>query len=133
LQATLSFTVPPIVALFLVGLFWSRANAAGAFAALVVGLASGGVLFWLVVVEQAFDLHFLYAAPILFAVSVSVLVVVSLATSAEPREDIEELLWTPSSFSNESAQLREQPYWKNYRLWGIVLLVVTALLVAMFW
>ena len=133
LQQTLAFTVPPIVALFLVGLFWRRANAAGAFAALVVGLASGGVLFWLVVVQRAFELHFLYAAPILFAVSVAVLVIVSLVTSAAPKEDLEDLLWTRASFSSETAQLRDQPFWKNYRLLGAALLVVTAVLVASFW
>jgi SSS family solute:Na+ symporter len=133
LQTTLAYTVPPVVALFLIGLFWRRANATGAFAAFTIGLASGCLLFWLDVVHGAFGLHFLYAAPLLFALSGLVLVLVSLATPAPPRKKTEALIWTPSGFSAESAVLRQQPWWQNYRLHGLMLLLATAGLVLLFW
>ena len=44
LQSILAYTVGPIVALYLVGTFWARANAAGANAGLAVGTLIGLVL-----------------------------------------------------------------------------------------
>jgi len=41
LQSILSYLTPPVVAVFLLGLFWPRANGAGAFAGLVVGVPLG--------------------------------------------------------------------------------------------
>ena len=46
-QATLSYIVPPIVAIYLGGLFWRRLNGAGAFCAILCGLTVGIALFLL--------------------------------------------------------------------------------------
>ena len=40
LQSALSYIVPPIVALFIIGVFWKRANANGAVAGIVIGIVS---------------------------------------------------------------------------------------------
>ena len=95
LQSVQAYISPPIAAVFLVGVFWPRANRSGAIASLVVGavlgaarflfelnrgsaLVSGSpVLSWLVAV------NFLHFAVLLFAVSLVVLVGVSLVTAPE--------------------------------------------------
>src|ERR1700728_1079405 len=67
LQAVLAYAVPPVVALFLVGMFWRGANADGAAATMLLGSLAGFALFMLNVVLRWPHFHFLYAAPILTA------------------------------------------------------------------
>jgi SSS family solute:Na+ symporter len=59
LQAVLAYTVPPIVALFVVGLFWRGANAAGAVATLLIGSVCGLGLFLSNTAFHWTHLHFL--------------------------------------------------------------------------
>ncbi len=132
LQAVLAYAAPPIVALYVVGVFWPRANGAGATAAIVTGLVAGVALFVLDALLHVVPLHFLYVAPILFALSAAVLVGVSLATPADPPEKTENLVWTPAVFRAETVALRARPFWQNYRVLGAALLVLTALVVIRF-
>ncbi|MDG3442595.1 sodium:solute symporter [Nitrospirillum amazonense] len=134
LQAILAYAVPPVVALFLVGLFWARANATGAFAAFAGGLALGLGLFVYCVVLGHGGPHFLLMAPLLVLASALILVVVSLATgdgragSGESKEG-PALVWTPAVFRAETATLAGQPLWMNYRVLSLGLVGLTAILV----
>ncbi len=98
LQSIQAYISPPIAAVFLFGLFWSRINAQGAMASLVSGfvlgmgrivaelnkasLAEGSLLFLFA------DANFLHFAIFLFAVCTVILVVVSLVTPAPNRAQI---------------------------------------------
>jgi len=98
LQSVQGYLAPPITAVFLLGLFWSRVNARGA----VWGLAGGFVLGMLKLTCQAFfgagkleapavlaavgDFNFLYATGILFALSI-VLIIAGSLTSPPPAEE----------------------------------------------
>lgn len=129
IQAMFSYAVPPVVALFLVGTFWGRANAQGGFAAAVTGLAVGTLAFLAVEVFGVFSLHFLYMAPILFVISVAALVIGSLAAPAPDRATIQPLLWHLEPYREESAMLKTTPFLQNYRVQAIALLAVTAFIV----
>lgn len=131
LQAMLAYAVPPVVALFLGGLFWRGANAAGATATLLAGTACGIALFLANVVFHWVHLHFLYVAPILLLIDFSILVAVSYSTG-EARAAGESLVWTLGYFRSESARLRIVPWWRNYRVQAAVLLALTACLVVIF-
>jgi len=130
LQATLAYAVPPVVALFLVGMFWQGANGTGAIATLGVGTACGVAMFLSNLVLHWTDIHFLYVAPILLAISAAVLVVVSLATKVPGTGSA--LVWTPAFFRAESVQLRGAALWRNYRVQAVALLAVTAVIVFLF-
>lgn len=126
LQQVLAYVAPPVVAVFLVGLFWKRSNAQGAVAALGVG-AMVAVL----VIVTGFEMHFLYVAAALFGLCVVVCVLVSLAVG-EPAAGSEDLVWTPAVYRAESASLSGTRWYLNYRLQALVLLVLTAILVSFF-
>ena len=132
LQAVLAYAVPPIVALFGVGLFWRRANAAGAAAMLLVGTLCAVGLFLSNVVLGYTRLHFLYVAPLLLAIDVLVLVLVSRATPQAARADSGSLVFTSAVLREDSAQLRQVPPWRNYRIQAAALLALTALVVILF-
>ena len=74
----------------------------------------------------------LYVAPLLFVTSAAVLVGVSLATAADGPEKTHGLVWTPAVFRAETLALRAQPLWRNYRVLGAALLVLTAVIVVRF-
>lgn len=133
LQKVLSYSVPPVVAMFLVGIFSKRANAKGAFASLVIGLFLGTLFFLVNEVFGWTDVHFLYIAPILFVFSTIVLIVVSNNSEPESEEKIIPLIWTKSAFDEETVELENVPWYKNYRIQSIGLAILTLILVISFW
>src|SRR5271170_1357839 len=74
LQAVLAYAVPPVVALFIVGMFWRGASSNGAAATMLLGSVCGFALFLLNVVFRWTHFHFLYVAPILTLLDVAILV-----------------------------------------------------------
>jgi SSS family solute:Na+ symporter len=128
LQEALAYAVPPIVALFLVGLFWRGANASGAAATLALGTLCGAGLFLANEVWHVTRLHFLYAAPLLVALDAAILVAVSLARPAAAGS----LVWTPDFYRAETARLAAEPFWRNYRALAAGLLALTATVVFLF-
>ncbi|MGF1450492.1 MAG: sodium:solute symporter [Opitutales bacterium] len=146
LQQVLAFSVPPIVGLYLGGIFSRTVNAHGARLALLVGTLTGLLLFGFVVAEQwlisneqpvpdwldAVALMHLYAAPLILAVSLAALWVGS-RRGQPPTEEQLKSCWTPQFFREESKELADVPWHRNYRVWSVLLLIVTAVLVVSFW
>jgi SSS family solute:Na+ symporter len=128
MQGVLALISPPVVAIFLVGLFWKRANADGAFAALMTGL----VIALFTVASEVTGLspawnsvHFLMKAPIIFAICAVIQAVVSLATAVPPAEKLVGFTWNHSVYEEDSAALVGIPWYQNYRVMAVVLLVIT--------
>jgi SSS family solute:Na+ symporter len=131
LQSVLSFVTPPIVATFLLGIMWSRTSAAAAFTTLATMIPLGvvGFVFTQIPATQVFEIQFLYAAGISFALSLLVLVAVSLVTEGPSEEVVENLTWRPELYRIETEELRGTPWYYNYRYLSIALLVSTAVVV----
>jgi SSS family solute:Na+ symporter len=129
LQQVLAYAVSPVVAVLVIGMFWRRANADGAFAALIAGLLCGTLLFAVNAVYELVDVHFLYIAPLLFVLSAAVLIVVSLR--GEPEEGIEALMWRAGN-SREQAPAQAVHWYGDFRVLSLVLLALTALVVGAF-
>ncbi|HNG90405.1 MAG TPA: sodium transporter, partial [Saprospiraceae bacterium] len=124
----LALISPPVVAIFLLGLFWKRANADGAFAALMVGL--GIAVF--TVASQVSDLspawnkvHFLIKAPIILGICALVQVAVSLMTAPPPQQKLVGFTWDNAVYAEDTASLRGLPWYQNYRVLAVWLLIIT--------
>jgi SSS family solute:Na+ symporter len=107
LQNVQGYLAPPITALFLLGLFWKRINAAGA----VWGLAGGFVLGMIKLTLQTFygaaegkihdpalfaaigDFNPYYATGVLAVLSAIIIVAVSLATPPPPEDKVRGLTY----------------------------------------
>lgn len=133
LQSVLSYTVPPVVAMFLVGIFWKRANAQGAFYSLTIGVLLGAIFFYMNEIAATISVHFLYIAPILFVVCVVILVVGSLMTAAPKEADVAPYTWTKAYFDAETEELKALPWYQNYRVLSVGLSILTVIIVVMFW
>ena len=121
LQQVLAFSVSPVVAVLVAGMFWRGATADGAVAALVAGLVAGAALFAATVVAELFAIQFLYIPPLLFAFSLLVLVIVS--RRGEPHPDMETLMWRPGGAHRRQPAVR---WYADFRVQALLLLLATA-------
>uniref|UniRef100_A0A8C7EY44 Sodium/mannose cotransporter SLC5A10 n=1 Tax=Neovison vison TaxID=452646 RepID=A0A8C7EY44_NEOVI len=106
MQSVTSSLAPPVTALFVLGIFWPRANEQGAFWGLMVGLAVGTTRLVLEFLHPAppcgdpdtrpailGSIHYLHFAVALFLISGVVVVAGSLLTPPPHRAQIENLTW----------------------------------------
>jgi len=135
LQSMLSYLVPPVVAIFLLGIFWQRTNGTAAFGTLLGGhllslvvflLATDGILF-----ETApIDLHFTIIAGVLTFLCMGLVVFVTLSTTGEPTaEQLDDLTWR-----GRATEIPEQFAWyQDYRVQAAVVLSLTVAMIVVFW
>ena len=132
LQSVLSYTVPPVVAMFLIGTFWKRANAHGAFLSIVVGVLLAVVFFYINEIAGIINIHFLYIAPILFVVCTLLIVIGSLITQPPDQKKVNELTWSIAFYKSETDELQSFPWYKNYRILSALLTIITVIIVVAF-
>jgi solute:Na+ symporter, SSS family len=135
-QEMLSIVAPPIVAAFMLGIFWKRTNATGAFWGLIAGILLGiaNVVIKINSGTSIFgDIHFLLTVPFYFVWSLLVMVVVSLATPKPPLEKTDNLTFTLREFREETISLREKPFYQSYRFLSYLLLAFCFIILIIFW
>ncbi|RMC08659.1 hypothetical protein DUI87_14907 [Hirundo rustica rustica] len=106
IQSIGSYLSPPVTALFILAIFWKRVNEPGAFWGLMAGLAVGAVRMIMDLVYTApscgeedkrpavlKDVHYLYFALILCALTAIVIIIISLCTPPIPEEKLDSLTW----------------------------------------
>ncbi len=132
LQSAYSYVTSPVVAVFLVGIIWTRVNRHGAFCTLATIIPLGAVFFILNEVMEVFSIQFLYAAAISFVLSLVVLIGISLLTEVPDREQVEDLTWRPAYWRRDTEELRGKPLIQNYRFWAVALLISALIVVFIF-
>lgn len=147
LQYVLSFICPPVVAVFLLGLFWKRANATGAFTALMVGFGITTILVTSLIINgqnatspeaiPSFfkflnSIHFLHMAFYLFVICSIAHIVASLATEVPPLVKTQDYTWTKEVLDAETKALQGVAWYKNYRVLAVILIIITILIVGPF-
>jgi SSS family solute:Na+ symporter len=132
LQNALSYIAPPIVSLFVIGVFWKRANHLGALAAIITGIF--GSAFFLIGTNTGLipQIHFLYTAGILFLLCSVGIVAVSLLTVPPAEEKIKEITWSAEVYSKETQELIQLPFYKNYRVQAALLMVLLIVILIVF-
>lgn len=132
LQQMFAIAVPPVVVIYLAGLFWSGANRHGACAALIVGHGLG-VLFLLGHQAGVWPLHFLETIGVTTGVCLIVQVSFSLFWPVRASHDgcinNKLLAWTPRLLDMENQYI----FFKDYRVQALGILILTIALVLGLW
>jgi SSS family solute:Na+ symporter len=132
LQKVLAYAVPPVVCLFLVGMFSKRATAASAWMTILVGLAGGVALFVLIEIVGVVDLHFLYVAPLLLVLCLVTQLVATRLGGASATSEQQRLVWTRHLLPGDSEATSGVAWYSNHRVLSILLLIAAAMLVWQF-
>ncbi|MEC3907868.1 sodium:solute symporter [Tamlana sp. 2201CG12-4] len=125
-QEMLTYIAPPVVAVFFLGVFWKRINRHGAFWGLIGGAFAAAAT---IIAKVSFnydllgDIHFLLKVPFYFVFSVIIIIAVSLLSKADDESKIKDLIWTKKIYHEESKELIGVPFYKNFRVWSVVLIV----------
>lgn len=123
----LSYISPPIVAAFLLGIFNKRVNGGGAFMGLILGLVVAVLLLFFK--NTVFgDLHFLLMVPFLLIFSIILICVSSFFYAAPGKDKLTDTTFSLSDLKEEYVTLKTVVWYKNYQVWAVVLLVLSALI-----
>ena len=133
LQNTLAWFCPPIVALFVLGLFTKKSNDMGATVSVIIGFAITVFLIlnqgmgWIVDMP-----HFLYVATGHFLICCLSIIIFSRFGTQKPEAALAQLVWTPSEYREETILLKQQAWWKNYRIQGLALIVTVVIILLIY-
>src|SRR5215204_2704107 len=135
LQSVQSYLAPPIAAVFLLGVFFKRLNAKGAYTAMVIGFVAGLVKLTLELFQTSLSgvlydfatINFLYFCIYLFLFSIAVMVVVSLLTPKPSEEQIKGLTFATTVAEDRAASRA------SWNKWDVILsLIVLAIVLSIF-
>lgn len=128
LQSFLAYVTPPVLVVFLGGIFWKGGRSNGAFWTLVIGLPIG-LLGWIVfqILAPGSGIQFLYACGVLVLLNLALFVTLSLGSDED--RDVSSLVWTRAFWDAESESLAGMPWYRNYRYLSIGLAILTLLFV----
>lgn len=133
-QEFISYLAPPIVGAFLLGLFWKRSNSEGAFGGLIFGLFAAIVI---MILKFCFGIkvpfHFLMWAPILLILSCIVNVAISLITAAPDENKVKENTWNKKLLIDDIKEQKSTPWYKNFYVLAILLIVAAVIEYVIFW
>jgi len=137
-QSVLAYVTPPIVAVYIIGLFWKRANGTGSFAAIVLGLVVGVSAF---VTKEVMGLwgtwgfpepHYTYMAIAMFVFGGVVLAIGSLMSPAPDPEAIADYTFTKEIFKKDLLRL-DRPWYEDIRYQSCALTGVMLMTILYFW
>jgi SSS family solute:Na+ symporter len=128
LQTALAYLVPPVVVIFLFGVFWPRAGAGAALATLVGGHAVSAVCF-VATLTGWLELHFTLIAGLIFAASGVLFWLTGRVTAPPAPQQVARFTFRPEIL----ARTVPGPWWQDYRVHAVLLLLLTLWLVVAFW
>ena len=145
LQSVQGYLAPPITAVFLLGLFCKRINGKGAVSGLVVGFfvgmaklaiqgfAGAGKFAEGSILEFIGNYNFLYASGWLFAISIAVVIVVSMLTKPPTESQIVNLCYSTSTDQQRKENRESWNKWDVLGTTGVLAPVLAMYLYFSFW
>lgn len=140
-QSALSFVTPPIIAVYIAGLFVKRLNATAAFYTILSGLVIGIPLFIMTQVTSIWtdtlglpSFQYLYFNMGMFVLGFIAMVVISAIGETPDREAMREITFTREDFRRDIARAdQDAPWYRDFRVQTGILLVLTVAVVSYFW
>ena len=129
LQGALAYIVPPVAAIYLIGIFWPRGNGTGALSTFIIGHTIAIVILILKQTE-IITLHFTIIAGILFIISAITFITISLLTTKPDPELVKEYIYNVKLSKPSDTK---GPWYKDYRYQSAFLIIMTLWLLIAFW
>ena len=133
LQSILSYITPPVVVVFMLGIFWRQGTATAATVTLAAGIPIGLLGWSLNEIYAIYQIQFLYACGVMTLICVLIFVGISLISERPTFQRILSLTWSLDFWRSESRQLEKLPWYWDYRVQAAGLLAVSLIIVAIWW
>lgn len=130
LQIVLSFIVPPIVTVFLMGVLWSRGNAYAAKSTLLIGHLVCIITAILYFTGYISGIHFTILAGVLAIICIGIYIVASLISEVPDMKNLEDLTW---KYRIKEESFGKTTWYTDFRFLSFVLVLLTCGLVFSFW
>lgn len=137
-QSSLSYIIPTIVTVYILGLFVPWLNGNGAFWTIVAGLVIGIPLFLMKEVTGIWDglglptIHYTVMSSLMMLLGIALHVGISAMTRTRDKENVHDLVWSAPE-AREVFTRFQRPIWKDIAVWSGVLALATAGFVIWFW
>jgi len=115
-QTGVTYMATPFISVILLGIFWRRTSYAGAIAGLVGGLLIQ-ITLALALWAAGSTLHWLYVGAIAQALTMLLIIVVSLCTTLPAPEQVQPFLWRPAWLRAYDEGTAPRPWWQQVKLW----------------
>ncbi|MCB0391020.1 MAG: sodium:solute symporter [Bdellovibrionales bacterium] len=132
LQSALAYLVPPVVSVFILGLFWRGTTSRGAFWGMIISHIFSLITF-LAVKQNYIGIHFLEIAGILTLFSSFLIILLSLYDPQKITTQQSHFTWSLESVKELEKTLPNKSWWQDYRLHSVILLLLTVWLVIAHW
>jgi SSS family solute:Na+ symporter len=129
IQEAFAYIVPPVVAIFILGMFWRRGNRHAAFWTLVSGHSLSAFIFVLVQMEIV-TIHFTITAGLLTLICCVIFAVTSVLGEKPDPNQIDDVIFKTKDIRPEEP---DTPLLKDYRFHSVIVLILTTALVISFW
>jgi SSS family solute:Na+ symporter len=133
LQSILSYITPPVVVIFMLGIFWRRGTAKAATATWALGIPLGLAGWVLNEILAVFRIQYLYACGWMTLLSGLIFMAISLLTTGPTQSEVSALTWSPAYWRRESEQLKRTAWYLDYRYQSAALLVLALGIVVAWW
>jgi SSS family solute:Na+ symporter len=141
-QQVFFYIAPPFAVIFLLGLLWRRANGIAA----VTTIISGSIFLWLlqkgisISIPHAFSINvpaiwdgiswltpykqaYQHSALVCWMFCMVVMITTSLLTPAQPKEQVDKIIWNRSYLNLPPDERAQHSGWKDFRLWWLLFVV----------
>jgi solute:Na+ symporter, SSS family len=115
-QTGVTYMATPFISVILLGIFWRRTSYAGALAGLIGGLfiqIALAILLW----SSGSRLHWLYVGAIAQALTMLLVVIVSLRSKPPALAQVDAFVWRPSWLKPHDATAGPRPWWQQVKFW----------------
>jgi SSS family solute:Na+ symporter len=129
IQEAFAYIVPPVVAIFILGMFWRRGNRHAAFWTLVGGHSLSAFIFVLVQMDIV-TIHFSITAGLLTLICLIIFAVTSILGEEPDPKQTDDVIFKAKDIRPEEP---DTPLLKDYRFHSVVVLILTAALIISFW
>lgn len=130
LQIVLSFIVPPIATVFLMGVLWSRGNSKAANYTLIIGHLICAIVASLYFSDLVFGIHFTILAGMLTLVCIGIHVLISLQSEKPDMIYLKDLTW---KYRLQEESFGQTTWYTDYRFLSTVLVLLTSIMLVFFW
>jgi SSS family solute:Na+ symporter len=124
----------PVMAVFLLAIFWKRMSKAAAILALALAIPMLVIVFLRQFYGVLASVNIFNLSGIVFLISLVLVVLTSLVTAPPGSENVRTTLWRPKMSRLQAGQTEQgHPWWKRVELWFALIVVCFIIIYAVFW